>query len=48
LTPSDAELGGNCRILLDTDIFPHCEKGNVSMMQPKCGFQVEPNPVVWG
>jgi hypothetical protein len=47
----DATLGGNCKILLDTDICPHCEKGNVSMMQPKCdqcGFEVEPSIVVWG
>ena len=47
----DAKLGGNCKILLDTDICPHCEKGNVSMMQRKCdqcGFDGEPNVVVWG
>jgi hypothetical protein len=47
----DATLGGNCKILLDTDICPHCEKGHVSMTQPKCdqcGFEIEPSVVVWG
>ena len=46
-----ATLGDNCKILLDTDICPHCEKGKISMANPKCdqcGFQIETNVVVWG
>jgi len=47
----DATLGENCKILLDTDVCPHCEKGTVSMSKPvcdKCGFQIDPAFVVWG
>jgi hypothetical protein len=47
----DSVLGGNCKILLDTDICPECEKGTVWMGQPKCdqcGFEVDPSLVVWG
>jgi hypothetical protein len=47
----DATMGDNCKILLDSDICPHCEKGNVSIAQPKCdqcGFEVDPSLVVWG
>jgi hypothetical protein len=47
----DATLGGNCKILLDTDICPHCEKGKVSLAHPKCehcGFEAVPADIVWG
>ena len=47
----DATLGGNCKILLDSDVCPHCESGKVSMTQPKCdqcGFEVDPSLVAWG
>jgi hypothetical protein len=47
----DAELGKNCKILLDSDVCPNCEKGKVSVVRPvceKCGFSVDPSWVVWG
>ena len=47
----DTTLGGNCKILLDTDTCPHCENGKMSMSHPKCeqcGFEVDPSLVVWG
>lgn len=47
----DATLGGNCKILLDSDVCPHCEKGKVSMAEPtceQCGFEADPSIVVWG
>jgi hypothetical protein len=47
----DAELGTNCKILLDSDVCPHCEEGRVTATKPKCtkcGFVVEPGLVVWG
>ncbi len=46
-----ARLGEDCKILLDTDVCPFCEKGKVTMAKPrceKCGFQVDPKTVVWG
>ena len=47
----DAVLGENCKVLLDTDICPHCEKGRVSTSKlscDQCGFEVVPSCVVWG
>ena len=47
----DATLGETVKVLLDTDVCPHCEEGEVSMSSPvcrKCGFQVDPTQVVWG
>ncbi|MEK6235548.1 MAG: hypothetical protein N2C14_12640, partial [Planctomycetales bacterium] len=32
----DAELGENCKILLDNDVCPNCEKGKVSLDNPQC------------
>jgi hypothetical protein len=46
-----AELGVNCKVLLDSDVCPNCEKGKVSLSQPKCdscGFEVDPHMVTWG
>ena len=46
-----ATLGQDVKVLLDTDVCPHCEKGTVSMSQPtcsQCGFYVDPSLVVWG
>jgi hypothetical protein len=46
-----ATLGTDVKVLLDTDVCPHCEEGKVSMSSPvcpKCGFQVDPSLVVWG
>ena len=39
-----AELGKEVRILLDSDICPHCEKGKVTMSAPRCsrcGYEVD-------
>ena len=47
----DATLGGNCKILLDSDNCPHCELGTVSMAEPtcdRCGFKADPTIVAWG
>jgi hypothetical protein len=44
-------LGQDCKVLLDSDVCPHCEKGNVSMTKPacdKCGYKVDLNLVTWG
>lgn len=46
-----ASLGRDVKILLDTDVCPHCEEGRVSMSSPvcgKCGSRVDPALVVWG
>jgi hypothetical protein len=46
-----AVLGENCRVLLDSDVCPHCEQGKVSLQHPacdRCGWQVDPRWVVWG
>jgi hypothetical protein len=46
-----AKLGRECRILLDSDVCPSCEKGRVTMTKPlcdKCGFKVDPSFVAWG
>ncbi|MBN73842.1 MAG: hypothetical protein CME32_31685 [Gimesia sp.] len=45
------EMGKDCKILLDSDICPHCEKGKISMTDTKCdqcGFSIDPRFVVWG
>jgi len=47
----DTTLGENCKILLDTDVCPFCEKGKVNMAKPrcnKCGHEIDPKTVVWG
>jgi ribosomal protein S27AE len=47
----DATLGEAVKVLLDTDVCPHCEEGKVSMLSPvcrRCGFRVDPTQVVWG
>ena len=44
-------LGKDVKVLLDTDVCPNCEDGEVSMSQlscPKCGFKVDPSYVTWG
>lgn len=44
-------LGKEVRLLLDSDVCPHCEEGKISMSQPtcrKCGFRVDPAFVTWG
>jgi hypothetical protein len=47
----DATLGDNCKLLLDTDVCPHCENGKLSMVDPKCDkcdFEIDPSLVTWG
>lgn len=44
-------LGQSCKILLDSDVCPHCEAGTVSMTNPvcdNCGYQVDLSLVAWG
>lgn len=44
-------LGKEVKLLLDTDICPHCEKGKVSRKNPKCdmcGYKVDGVMVHWG
>jgi len=44
-------LGDEVKILLDSDVCPHCEKGKVGVAQPKCsqcGFEVNLRYVDWG
>lgn len=44
-------LGKECKVLLDTDVCPHCEEGKVSLQKPKCnkcGFKIDLNMVAWG
>lgn len=47
----DTELGKNCRILLDSDVCPNCETGEVTATKPECpqcGFKVDLSKVTWG
>ncbi len=44
-------MGKDCKLLLDTDVCPHCEEGKVSISNPictKCGFKVDTSLVSWG
>jgi hypothetical protein len=44
-------MGVNCKVLLDSNRCPFCEKGQVSASNPRCdicGGLVEPAHVVWG
>ena len=44
-------LGNQVRLLLDTDVCPHCENGKVSRANPtctNCSFTVDSDVVVWG
>jgi hypothetical protein len=46
-----AAVGEDCKVLLDNDVCPHCEKGKVTMAHPcctQCGLEIDPNTVVWG
>lgn len=45
------QLGKDVKILLDSDVCPHCEKGTVSSASPvctRCGFIVNLDYIVWG
>jgi hypothetical protein len=44
-------LGQDCKVLLDSDVCPHCDEGSVSMTKPvcdKCGYKLDMNLVAWG
>lgn len=44
-------LGQACKVLLDSDVCPHCDKGRVTSENPtcdRCGFRVDPDMVSWG
>ena len=44
-------LGREVKLLLDSDICPHCEEGTVSLGNltcQKCSFTVDPSFVAWG
>ena len=44
-------LGKQVRMMLDNDICPYCENGEVTMANPKCsscGYQVDPHQAYWG
>jgi hypothetical protein len=46
-----ATLGRDVKVLLDTEVCPPCEGGDVSMTDPacdKCGYRVDPDLVTWG
>ncbi|MCA9417304.1 MAG: hypothetical protein KC917_13575 [Candidatus Omnitrophica bacterium] len=45
------ELGKEVKFLLDSDQCPHCGEGKITRSNPKCsecGYEVDPNEVVWG
>ena len=47
----DAELGVNCWALLDSDVCPFCEHGQISANSPtctSCGYVIDPKFVRWG
>jgi ribosomal protein L37E len=44
-------MGRQVKMLLDSNVCPHCEKGTVSMTSPtceQCGFEVDLRMVTWG
>lgn len=46
-----AMLGEDVKLLLDSDVCPHCERGKVTMNHPvctECGLELEAGKVVWG
>lgn len=46
-----ATLGDNVKMLIDSDVCPHCEDGKITASSPrcdKCGFEVDPMFVIWG
>lgn len=50
-TSCGAALGVDVKVLLDTDVCPSCEEGRVTMSAPmceRCGFEIDPDMVMWG
>ena len=47
----DAGLGRDVKVLIDSDVCPRCERGQVTAVSPlcsECGFQIDPTIVTWG
>jgi len=45
------EMGKDVKLLLDTNVCPHCDEGNVSRSKPtcdQCGYKVDENIITWG
>lgn len=45
------EMGNQVKQLLDNDLCPHCEKGELTLANPgcqKCGYRVNPAFIAWG
>lgn len=45
------QMGREIKLLLDSDICPHCENSKISFAHPQCeacGFVVDKNLVTWG
>ncbi len=45
------KLGEEVKLLIDSNVCPHCENGSVTPAEPKCdecGFAVNPAHVAWG
>ncbi len=45
------QMGKEIKLLLDNDLCPHCERGQVSLNQPKCsgcGMEIDAGLVAWG
>lgn len=45
------KLGDDVKVLLDSDVCPHCERGKVGVDHPKCtecGYEVNLRYVAWG
>ena len=46
-----AKLGRDVKLLVDSDVCPHCEEGKVTSVAPKCtrcAFEATPDIVWWG
>ena len=45
------EMGKQIKQLLDNDLCPFCEDGNITLANPKCqkcGYKVNPAFIAWG
>jgi len=45
------EMGKDIRLLLDSDVCPHCDEGKVTQSNPiceKCGYTVDDKMIHWG
>jgi len=47
----ETTLGENCKVLLDSDVCPHCGEGQVTVTDltcDQCGYYVDPTMATWG